>query len=383
MYDAKLRRFLSPDKAKQQYGAYTFCGNNPVSLVDRNGKKFEFPQAQYADKFKAVIEYIRSLGGVFRQKLERLEQSTKVITFEYSANEATSFFRRTYAGIECYYKVIINGKVMVHTFEEGGVHKYSTYGIPTIMVHELLGHAYNYRYHEEATNKRKAIKDSDFDNMEEKDVITNVEHPFIHLLNKQHLEKGEPFIFNTPRFNHQYSKGFIYEVGDWLSSMPKIGGMLVESRAITAEDRLDPVFEKELSADPNSKNRKHRQWPHTVLGTEFNENGELIITTNKTTFKIEGDPANIQLDDFAYFDKQQKVTNASIKMRKTIGDPANIQYDFHFVDQQKVTNTSIKMQKTNFTEELLDEADVIEALTTKIVVNDQKIKTASAKNCLF
>ena len=40
MYDSKLRRFLSPDKAKQQHGAYTYVANNPVSLVDRNGKVF-------------------------------------------------------------------------------------------------------------------------------------------------------------------------------------------------------------------------------------------------------------------------------------------------------------------------------------------------------
>ncbi len=37
-YDPTLRKFLSPDKAKQQYGAYTYVANNPVIFVDKDGR---------------------------------------------------------------------------------------------------------------------------------------------------------------------------------------------------------------------------------------------------------------------------------------------------------------------------------------------------------
>ncbi len=38
VYDAKLRRFLSFDKAKQMYGAYNFCLGNPINYKDKNGQ---------------------------------------------------------------------------------------------------------------------------------------------------------------------------------------------------------------------------------------------------------------------------------------------------------------------------------------------------------
>ena len=43
MYDCKLRKFLSPDKAKQQYGAYTYVANNPLNFVDKDGRIIEIP----------------------------------------------------------------------------------------------------------------------------------------------------------------------------------------------------------------------------------------------------------------------------------------------------------------------------------------------------
>ncbi len=40
VFDASLKRFLSPDKAKQQYAAYTYVANNPVNFVDADGLKW-------------------------------------------------------------------------------------------------------------------------------------------------------------------------------------------------------------------------------------------------------------------------------------------------------------------------------------------------------
>ena len=39
-YNPQLRRFLSPDKGKQQHATYAYVGNNPVSCVDPDGKRF-------------------------------------------------------------------------------------------------------------------------------------------------------------------------------------------------------------------------------------------------------------------------------------------------------------------------------------------------------
>ncbi len=38
-YDPQLRTFLSPDRAKQQLGAYAFVFNNPVNFVDKDGRQ--------------------------------------------------------------------------------------------------------------------------------------------------------------------------------------------------------------------------------------------------------------------------------------------------------------------------------------------------------
>ena len=37
IYDAKLRKFLLPDKVKEQYVAYAYALNNPISLKDETG----------------------------------------------------------------------------------------------------------------------------------------------------------------------------------------------------------------------------------------------------------------------------------------------------------------------------------------------------------
>ncbi len=53
-YDPTLRKFLSPDKAKQQYGAYTYVANNPVSFVDRDGN--EYTKEEMMEIFKDIMK---------------------------------------------------------------------------------------------------------------------------------------------------------------------------------------------------------------------------------------------------------------------------------------------------------------------------------------
>ena len=38
VYDSRLRKFLSPDKAQEQHGAYTYVASNPISYVDPEGE---------------------------------------------------------------------------------------------------------------------------------------------------------------------------------------------------------------------------------------------------------------------------------------------------------------------------------------------------------
>ncbi len=41
IYDAKLRKFLSPDRAQEQSGSYTYVYNNPISFIDLSGNQGE------------------------------------------------------------------------------------------------------------------------------------------------------------------------------------------------------------------------------------------------------------------------------------------------------------------------------------------------------
>ena len=62
-YDTKLRVFLSPDKAKQQYGAYTTCRNNPINFVDKDGNEFTLEELQLISK-NEVFEFKNNMGGM-------------------------------------------------------------------------------------------------------------------------------------------------------------------------------------------------------------------------------------------------------------------------------------------------------------------------------
>ena len=127
MYSPQLGKFLSPDKAKQQYGAYTFCGNNPVSIVDRDGNILEWApglegiQTQYEERLTKIG------SPLFIASYERLQKSSIVYTIKKGAkNRGTS--------LEGF--VTLNLKLFAFRTDHSGPF-YAT-PIETIIAHELL-----------------------------------------------------------------------------------------------------------------------------------------------------------------------------------------------------------------------------------------------------
>ncbi len=84
MYDSKLRRFLSADKAKQQWGAYAYVDDNPVSFIDRDGnmKEIFLSAEDYGGSQEEIILMYKRL-----QEVDKLIQAIK-IKVPYSANMA-------------------------------------------------------------------------------------------------------------------------------------------------------------------------------------------------------------------------------------------------------------------------------------------------------
>ncbi len=72
MYDSKLRRFLSPDKMKEQYGSYSYVGNNPVSFIDPDGRVKIYPLTKEA--------YLEKNGpAMMKQRLDIVDELLKKI----------------------------------------------------------------------------------------------------------------------------------------------------------------------------------------------------------------------------------------------------------------------------------------------------------------
>ncbi len=88
-YDPQLRKFLSPDKAKQQHGAYTYVANNPLNYVDVTGKWFDVQESLEEPKFKEftkkIIDYLRVNGTKeSRSRIEYLFTSPDKISIKYA-----------------------------------------------------------------------------------------------------------------------------------------------------------------------------------------------------------------------------------------------------------------------------------------------------------
>ncbi len=90
-YDPKLKRFFSPDKAKQQWGTYTYVASNPVSLVDATGQWFNVVASAEHPKFYEltwkVIHYLRENGTEeSKAMINELFSSKKKISIVYDVD---------------------------------------------------------------------------------------------------------------------------------------------------------------------------------------------------------------------------------------------------------------------------------------------------------
>ncbi len=100
----KLRKFLSPDKAKQQYGTYTYVANNPVSFADRDGNWFDIILSEEKPEFKKaterMIRYLLDNGTPeSRNTMKNLAYSSQKIAVVYGSktNLVLSLMGETYA----------------------------------------------------------------------------------------------------------------------------------------------------------------------------------------------------------------------------------------------------------------------------------------------
>ncbi len=227
MYDPQLRKFLSPDKAKQQFGAYVFCGNNPLSFVDMNGKKFYFPQQEYEQKFREVLAYLKTLGSEEREMIERLE-TDKTFTIRFF------FDRGRHKGnhfSSSRNQITITGIVSAIPFSSQTYTLHSG-GVASGLLHELW-HADGFNFDKEAQlarYKKKYSKEDKlflFDNEEEFYVIQSKENFEKNTMNFKWMKDGKPFIYCNERITHYFGEGLKYEAGNWITSEPRIGGILI------------------------------------------------------------------------------------------------------------------------------------------------------------
>lgn len=59
-YDSNTGRFINEDPIKDGLNWYSYCGNNPVSLVDPSGLDYGFDDKEYANK---ILDQINTLTG--------------------------------------------------------------------------------------------------------------------------------------------------------------------------------------------------------------------------------------------------------------------------------------------------------------------------------
>ncbi len=64
IYDAKLRRFLSADQAQEQWGAYSYVANNPLSFVDETGETIAYAPGASEEQIAKVEGMLNFIAGI-------------------------------------------------------------------------------------------------------------------------------------------------------------------------------------------------------------------------------------------------------------------------------------------------------------------------------
>ncbi len=339
IYDAKLRKFLSPDKAKQQVGTYTYVANNPVSLVDRDGEKLVFFDQASLEYYKAFKErrltmpnsvlYIKDLNINFFETLEKMEDFT--ITFRYNPS-GNNFFSSTANTIELNGLSRIssyNGHVSFQSREVIAEHEFwHAVDFNIMHKHDLLSYKASFIDYTLSTTHPLFA----FSNNREHEAIKTVEIPFMVAMNSEY-KKSSNYIFQRPDRTHMSSSfSYKFNPANFDTFFPAIGQEFTYIAGISAEKML----------------LKNSSVTNKLILKKFlvsNKNGihlDLInlATHEKHSVTVHGDPQikghekwyspddfdkysleNIQSENLLTDDWLPEFNNLSDEALETLGDP--------------------------------------------------------------
>lgn len=179
-YDPRLSQWISPDPALTEYlenpltgdvhepinlSVYTYAGNSPLVLVDRDGRKIQFApnsSPQFKSEFWRAVRFLRSHNGSeVVDKLIKDPSFTVTIKERNSIQESPGFNRA---------ENTINWSPYSATTTKAGAKR-----SPANRLSHEADHAVAKNTDPKAYEKRRTTKDADYGNLEEKRVITGSE----------------------------------------------------------------------------------------------------------------------------------------------------------------------------------------------------------------
>ncbi len=249
LYDARLKKFLSPDQLQEQCGAYTYVLNNPVNLVDPTGNKIEiifhkdFPkdqQAIYKEKVMGLFKFIETNGNDHHKLIINtllgspdpyfigIFKAESLLSNKYTNKKEVLDLFKVEGPMTDAYKgangIVIFNPDFATAIRHFGVNKtqtFSTMPLSSTLLHESA-HLYDYEFEtiKYLERKYKEIVAQKWKNGEEKYVIKWIENPFNATLNQSGAIDGVKNL--GQRTSHTLAGVFKYETIGINSVLPKI-----------------------------------------------------------------------------------------------------------------------------------------------------------------
>ena len=210
-YDSDLMTgWLSVDPMADKYpnlSPYAYCALNPIRLVDPDGKKIKYAHGtseEFKKKFEVTIKYMNSKGtaGI----LAELEKRNEIIYISELDSDGPRFSPS---------KNTIFWDPHLGVLTDEGV----VISPATVLNHEA-DHALQYLKNQQQMDKDLNTKDSHYENLEEKRVITGTEQ----ITAKKHGEINEG---EVTRENHD---GTLYTTISPISTKSKYEPTIIENR---------------------------------------------------------------------------------------------------------------------------------------------------------
>jgi RHS repeat-associated protein len=190
-YDASTGRFISRDPIRDGYNWYTYCENDPINAVDPEGLYIEI-----ADEIKA--QYQKARAWVFKNSPElkakwlALEKSDDFFNINYG----TFYWNEPDASITDYQDgnfITWNPQVAFELVDDDGKKTGGVQSPAQVLAHEI-DHLYQYHFKTDKYIRDIRTPDDDYDNKEEKRVITGSEASLAKKTGgqKRRNHKGKP-----------------------------------------------------------------------------------------------------------------------------------------------------------------------------------------------